>query len=188
MRGRWGVDTRFFNALLIWQAKYHFCQHPLSNQNTEQSMKREMPSASGSIFSFFFFLAWNLLLFRRGLAAIRMNSAIPDRPLLAPHAGVPADSCFVVQAAPGASVIVTTPAETTHFSSDDKWGHWMEWQRNSYHILMPILAPSITDLRPGCTFNWESCHFKFLCPGLPSASCVVTALAPGCEVIIKGNS
>lgn len=51
---------------------------------------------------------------------MRMNFAIPVRPLLSPHSALPAVSCLVVQAAHRAAVTMTTPVKAEHSSSGDK--------------------------------------------------------------------
>lgn len=95
-----------------WKAKYHFGQHPTKQREHWTKHEKKMHFAwpvstekgkyyhqSAPLFFFFtfFFGAWSLPLFGAGLVAMRMNSAIPDRPLLLSHPGLPAESCLVVQ-------------------------------------------------------------------------------------------
>lgn len=121
-----------------------------------------------------------------------MNSAIPVRCLLSPHSGLPADSCLVVQAAPRAAVTMTTPVKAAQFSSGDKWCHWLERWGRSYHVLMltshtalQTLSLAVISAEKATILNVSA--IKFLCPDLPLAFCMITALAPACGIKNKGT-
>lgn len=103
-----GRDIAFQMNKASRQAKYHFGQHPVNNQNTEQSPKKKCRllglslqrkgNTPASAFCCWWcsFCLFGLPLCRKHVAEMRMNFAIPNGPLLSPHSGLPADSCLEV--------------------------------------------------------------------------------------------